>query len=448
MNNSEYMTTQDVKKLTGLNSAILFKLRKSGKLPCIKISNKTILYKKEDIDKILEQDITKTRKNIVYYSNEYHRRILQDFANKEGIIVDEYINDWSSIIELIIAKKIKILYIANTMELPIVDFNFFYNLCNITNTEVKNINNMINYSEINYIDKLKNLIRISLIEEDAKKELLNILARLEIKTKQNNSINYSVYVIIDNRNSNNEKDFYYYIGSTRRTLKVRLQDHKYGITHNEKMNFYENVRKFSKIENLSIYMLEEVGNDNKIRYERETYYIQQYREKYGRNKVYNESEGSRNYDNPEHRKKFTEAGIKVRKERVFKVKRMLSSNCMIFKYKEEVIIGKLKLREYIQKLYPDFTMKYDRFKIFCNTGRISQNLWNMYGQYLKDIFYLDKKSETWKSVLELHSVDVYNGKEGLTIEDRTHFLGQVNPITLEWQPSENKIRRNRKSNNP
>ena len=33
MDNSEYMTTQDIKKLTGLNSAILFKLRKSEKLP-------------------------------------------------------------------------------------------------------------------------------------------------------------------------------------------------------------------------------------------------------------------------------------------------------------------------------------------------------------------------------------------------------------------------------
>lgn len=50
---TNYMTTQEVKILTGLNSAVLFRLRESGDLPFIKISNKTILYEKEGVYKLL-----------------------------------------------------------------------------------------------------------------------------------------------------------------------------------------------------------------------------------------------------------------------------------------------------------------------------------------------------------------------------------------------------------
>lgn len=251
-----------------------------------------------------------------------------------------------------------------------------------------------------------------------------------------------VYVIKDNRGSLDRKDFYYYIGCTIQSLNQRFKNHCSDIKRGTNMNFYNQVRKYSSIDNLSIELLEEVPNDMESKEKAETYYIHLYRELYKPERVYNVSRGARNFRDEEQIEKFRKAGNVVH-ERPNVIKKFINSNCMILKYKEDgdVIVSKKSLLEFLKSQYSEFTMTYDRFKIFCNTGKISKKMWDKYGYILQDIQYLDKATEEWKSILEPHQADVYCKRDGInnkdTTKERNYFLGYINPMTKEWMKNPN-----------
>ena len=452
MVNEKMISTKEIEERFNISQEVLSLLRKSGELPFKKISKKTILYKEADILKLFNLN-NSDKSSLVFYIDDYQKILLQNYLVSSGKLAD-CTNDWKEVMNKICNSEISNLYIANEMVLPIYDYQVFKEMSKSLGVNIKSLNLQINSEDyLSYgFNKISNFLKELDLNEFYKSKLqnsLNIIRTLKEDNNIDKPNTIFIYVIVDSRGNNNVKDYHYYIGSTKLSLKKRLRNHKDKIKGTTDMRFYNLVRQFSNLNNLCIHLLEEVPDDLEVRNATETYYIRLYMNMYGKDKVYNELDTARNYDNPQYFNKFMNSGKDVVHQRTFFIKKMLNSNCMVLKYKEDgdVMIGKKSLWEFLQKLYPDFTLKYSAFKMVCDTGKLSQKVWNNYGRFLKDIYFLEKETETWKSILEIHNIDKYCQRSGSSIERRTKFRGHVNLDTLEWQPSKNKIRRNRKSNN-
>lgn len=441
MVNEKMISTKEIEERFNISQEVLSLLRKSGELPFKKVSKKTILYKEEDILRIFSIN-SSDKPNLIFYSDNYQKVLLQNYLVSSGEIAD-YTNNWKEVMNRICNSEINNLYIVNEMILPIYDYQIFRDMSKSLGVTIKNLNLQINLDShlLNTFNKISNFLKGLNLNEFYKAKLqnnLNVVKTLKENNDRNELDSISVYVVVDSRGSNNVEDYHYYVGSTKLSLKKRLKIHIDKIKGTMKMKFYELARQYSNVENLSIHLLEKVSNDLEVRNATETYYIKLYMDMYGKDKVYNELDTARNYENPQHFNKFMKAGQEALQQRTTQIKKMINSNCMILKYKEDgdTIIGKKKLWELLKDVYPEFTMTYDRFKIFCNSGKISEKMWNRYKNYLKDIYFLDKESETWKSILKPHNAEVYCNRDGSnnleSTKNRNYFLGYVNSETKEW----------------
>lgn len=51
-----YLTQEEAEKLTGLSYSTIYKLRKSGELPCTSFGSRDIYYKRSDVEALLKKN--------------------------------------------------------------------------------------------------------------------------------------------------------------------------------------------------------------------------------------------------------------------------------------------------------------------------------------------------------------------------------------------------------
>jgi len=64
--NNEYLTSKEVRDLFKIAPSTLYNWRKTNKINFIKINAKKVLYKKDDVEKLLKKEKHISRLNIIY----------------------------------------------------------------------------------------------------------------------------------------------------------------------------------------------------------------------------------------------------------------------------------------------------------------------------------------------------------------------------------------------
>lgn len=180
MNYDGYLSHKELEKIFKVNRFTLFNWRKKGLIDFIKINSKTILYKKESVQKLLQSNQDKKRKNVIYcrVSNtkqkddlQKQKQILQDYTNSLGIIVDTILSEIASgmneerkefnkLINMVVNEEVDAVYISYKDRLTRFGFKYFENLFSIFGTKIIVINNEINQEsfEQEMIDDLTSII--------------------------------------------------------------------------------------------------------------------------------------------------------------------------------------------------------------------------------------------------------------------------------------------------
>ena len=169
MKNEKLLSSKEVANLCGVTIHTVCMWRKEGRLPFMKINDRVILHKIEDVEKLLNKKIfseenAKKRKNIIYARVSTPKQkddlkkqiqILNDFCNSNGIIIDEIFTEIASgmnedreefnkIIDLVINKEIDKIYITFEDRLTRFGFKYFENLFDKFDTQIVVLNNKIN----------------------------------------------------------------------------------------------------------------------------------------------------------------------------------------------------------------------------------------------------------------------------------------------------------------
>ena len=169
MKNEKLLSSKEVANLCGVTIHTVCMWRKEGRLPFMKINDRVILHKIEDVEKLLNKKIfseenAKKRKNIIYARVSTSKQkddlkkqiqILNDFCNSNGIIIDEIFaeiasgmnedrEEFNKIIDLVINKEIDKIYITFEDRLTRFGFKYFENLFDKFDTQIVVLNNKIN----------------------------------------------------------------------------------------------------------------------------------------------------------------------------------------------------------------------------------------------------------------------------------------------------------------
>ena len=169
MKNEKLLSSKEVANLCGVTIHTVCMWRKEGRLPFMKINDRVILHKIEDVEKLLNKKIfseenAKKRKNIIYARVSTPKQkddlkkqiqILNDFCNSNGIIIDEIFaeiasgmnedrEEFNKIIDLVINKEIDKIYITFEDRLTRFGFKYFENLFDKFDTQIVVLNNKIN----------------------------------------------------------------------------------------------------------------------------------------------------------------------------------------------------------------------------------------------------------------------------------------------------------------
>lgn len=166
----KYYSTSELCKMFNVSPQCLLIWRKNGKLPYKKLSSKTIVYDKKLIDEMFnnERSINEDKKlNIGYVRVSTQKQknnlikqsqILRDYANANGIILDEIYTEIASgmnenreelneIIKLVLDKKVDKIFITYKDRLTRFSFDYFKNIFELNGTEIVVLNNPINEEE-------------------------------------------------------------------------------------------------------------------------------------------------------------------------------------------------------------------------------------------------------------------------------------------------------------
>ena len=178
--NDEYLTTKELRELFKVTNQTLMRWRNEGKIKYVKVTNKMILYNKNDIMKVLNQkDNKQERINVIYcrVSNTKQKKdldkqeqILLDYCNSNGFIINEIYKEISSgmnedriqlnkLIDKVLNNEVDTIFITYKDRLTRFGYKYFENLFNKFNTNIVVMNNKIN--EEDYENELtKDLISI------------------------------------------------------------------------------------------------------------------------------------------------------------------------------------------------------------------------------------------------------------------------------------------------
>ena len=215
MKNEKLLSSKEVANLCGVTIHTVCMWRKEGRLPFMKINDRVILHKIEDVEKLLNKKIfseenAKKRKNIIYARVSTSKQkddlkkqiqILNDFCNSNGIIIDEIFaeiasginedrEEFNKIIDLVINKEIDKIYITFEDRLTRFGFKYFENLFDKFDTQIVVLNNKINNES--FEEELSNDL-ISIIHHfsmkmysNRRKEKLNLIKKeLELENSVN-----------------------------------------------------------------------------------------------------------------------------------------------------------------------------------------------------------------------------------------------------------------------
>ena len=195
MKNRKLLSSKEVANLCGVTIHTVCIWRKEGKLPFMKINDRVILHKIEDVEKLLNKKIfseenAKKRKNIIYARVSTSKQkddlkkqiqILNDFCNSNGIIIDEIFaeiasgmnedrEEFNKIIDLVINKEIDKIYITFEDRLTRFGFKYFENLFDKFDTQIVVLNNKINNESF---------------EEELSNDLISIIHHFSMKMYSN-----------------------------------------------------------------------------------------------------------------------------------------------------------------------------------------------------------------------------------------------------------------------
>ena len=195
MKNEKLLSSKEVANLCGVTIHTVCMWRKEGRLPFMKINDRVILHKIEDVEKLLNKKIfseenTKKRKNIIYARVSTSKQkddlkkqiqILNDFCNSNGIIIDEIFaeiasgmnedrEEFNKIIDLVINKEIDKIYITFEDRLIRFGFKYFENLFDKFDTQIVILNNKINNESF---------------EEELSNDLISIIHHFSMKMYSN-----------------------------------------------------------------------------------------------------------------------------------------------------------------------------------------------------------------------------------------------------------------------
>ena len=195
MKNEKLLSSKEVANLCGVTIHTVCMWRKEGKLPFMKINDRVILHKIEDVEKLLNKKIfseenAKKRKNIIYARVSTSKQkddlkkqiqILNDFCNSNGIIIDEIFaeiasgmnedrEEFNKIIDLVINKEIDKIYITFEDRLTRFGFKYFENLFDKFDTQIVILNNKINNESF---------------EEELSNDLISIIHHFSMKMYSN-----------------------------------------------------------------------------------------------------------------------------------------------------------------------------------------------------------------------------------------------------------------------
>ena len=195
MKNKKLLSSKEVANLCGVTIHTVCMWRKEGKLPFMKINDRVILHKIEDVEKLLNKKIfseenAKKRKNIIYARVSTSKQkddlkkqiqILNDFCNSNGIIIDEIFaeiasgmnedrEEFNKIIDLVINKEIDKIYITFEDRLTRFGFKYFENLFDKFDTQIVVLNNKINNESF---------------EEELSNDLISIIHHFSMKMYSN-----------------------------------------------------------------------------------------------------------------------------------------------------------------------------------------------------------------------------------------------------------------------
>lgn len=190
--NNEYYSTEELLNLFKVHTQTLYRWRKSGKINFIQLGKKTFLYKKQDIDKMLNKDISEVnkKKNVIYcrVSNQKQKddlqkqkQLLTDYCNINGIIPDLILTEIASgmnenreqfnkLIDLVINNEVDKIYITYKDRLTRFGFDYFKNLFNKFNVEIVVLNNPINENNL---------------EQELTEDLISIIHHFSMKMYSN-----------------------------------------------------------------------------------------------------------------------------------------------------------------------------------------------------------------------------------------------------------------------
>jgi predicted site-specific integrase-resolvase len=192
MINKQLLSTKDIEQLFGVTKHTIMLWRNNGILPYTRLNDRKFLYKKEDIEKLLQIEIPKTdnKQNIIYcrVSNQKQkddlqkqRQLLIDYCNSQGIIPDLVLSEIASgmnenriefnkLIDMVINNQINKIYITYKDRLTRFGFDYFKNLFEKFNAEIIILNNPINENNM---------------EQELTEDLINIIHHFSMKMYSN-----------------------------------------------------------------------------------------------------------------------------------------------------------------------------------------------------------------------------------------------------------------------
>ena len=193
--NKKLLNSKEVANLLGVTSHTVCMWRKEGKLPFLKINDRVVLHKIEDVEKLLNlqenlfSDNSK-RINVIYARVSTNKQkddlqkqiqILNDYCNSNGYIISETFSEIASgmnedrkelnnLINLVINKKIDTVFVTYEDRLTRFGFKYFENLFDRYDTKIVVLNNKIN--EMSY-------------EEELTQDLISIVHHFSMKMYSN-----------------------------------------------------------------------------------------------------------------------------------------------------------------------------------------------------------------------------------------------------------------------
>ena len=163
---SKFYKTKEVEELLKISNMTLQRWRNSGKIPYIKVSERKFLYKKEDIDSLVNEnsELSVERKIAVYCRVSTtkqkedlirQKQVIIDYCNSIGIIPEEFyleiasgMNDnrteLNKLIDKIMNYEISKVFITYKDRLTRFGFDYFRRLFSKYDCEIIILNNPVN----------------------------------------------------------------------------------------------------------------------------------------------------------------------------------------------------------------------------------------------------------------------------------------------------------------